>query len=144
MLIRDKGAVWPVLAVGFGLFGFNLVIVGDIALAYVTDCYQEVSQDSSLPASPMLTSSSQIVSDALVGIVFVRNIFSVTALSVLTTWVDGMGVQNVHIIMAAACFVVLLLPVPLLIWGKKARIATATRYRKMALREPAHRTLLDD
>ncbi|KAH7401124.1 major facilitator superfamily domain-containing protein [Phaeosphaeria sp. MPI-PUGE-AT-0046c] len=121
-----RGAAWPVLAVGFGLFGFNLVIVGDIALAYVTDCYQE------------------IVSDALVGIVFVRNIFSVSALAALTAWVDGMGVQNVHIIMAGACFAVLLLPVPLLIWGKKARISTAERYRRMALREPAHRTLPED
>jgi hypothetical protein len=92
MLIRDQGSAWPVLAVGFGLFGFSLVIVGDIALAYVTDCYQEVSQALSLPASPMLTSSFQIVSDALAGIVFVRNIFSVSALSALTAWVDGMGV----------------------------------------------------
>lgn len=55
-----------------------------------------------------------------------------------------MGVQNVHIIMAALCFAVMLLPVPLLLWGKKARIATAKQYKRMALRESAHRTLSGD
>lgn len=31
------------LAVGFGIFGFGLVLATDVSLAYVTDCYQEVS-----------------------------------------------------------------------------------------------------
>jgi hypothetical protein len=51
-----------------------------------------------------------------------------------------MGVQNVFILTAVVCFVVLLIPVPLLIWGKKARIATAKRYRQMAMRQPVQRT----
>jgi hypothetical protein len=33
-----------VLAVGFGLFGFTFVLASGVALSYVTDCYQEVSQ----------------------------------------------------------------------------------------------------
>lgn len=33
-----------VLAAGFGLFGFTFVLASGIALAYVTDCYQEVSR----------------------------------------------------------------------------------------------------
>jgi hypothetical protein len=31
-----------ILAVGFGLFGFTFVLASGVALAYVTDCYQEV------------------------------------------------------------------------------------------------------
>jgi len=71
--------------------------------------------------------------------VFTRNIFSVIILFALTPWINGMGVQNVHVLMAVLCFVISALPVPLLIWGKKARIATATRYRKMASQQPTHR-----
>jgi len=38
-----------ILAVGFGLFGFTFVLASGVALSYVTDCYQEVSQER--PAS---------------------------------------------------------------------------------------------
>ncbi|KAF2106385.1 major facilitator superfamily domain-containing protein [Lophiotrema nucula] len=117
-----RGVHWAVLAVGFGLFGFAFVLTGDIALAYTTDCY------------------SDIIGDALVGIVFTRNAFSVIVLFALTPWINGMGVQNVHVLTAAVCFAVLLLPVALLMWGKRARIATAKKYEHMALRQPAHRT----
>ncbi|KAH7067221.1 major facilitator superfamily domain-containing protein [Paraphoma chrysanthemicola] len=118
-----RGVQWAVLAVALGLFGFNLVIVSDVALSYVMDSYHE------------------IIGDALVGIVFVRNVVSVLALFALTPWIDDMGVQDVHILTAAVCFAVLLLPVPLLVWGKRARIATAKRYERMLMRQPTHRTL---
>jgi hypothetical protein len=77
----------------------------------------------------------------MIGIVFVRNLFAVVILFALTPWTTKMGVQNVSIIMAAVCFAILLIPIPLLLWGKKMRIATANRYRRMAMRQPAHRTL---
>lgn len=83
----------------------------------------------------------QLVGDALVGVVFIRNVLSVIVLFTLTPWVNGMGIQNVHILIAFIIFAILLLPIPLLIWGKKARIATAERYREMAMRQPSHRTL---
>ena len=69
----------------------------------------------------------QLVGDALVGVVFIRNVLSVIVLFTLTPWVNGMGIQNVHILIAFIIFAILLLPIPLLIWGKKARIATAKR-----------------
>ena len=77
----------------------------------------------------------------MIGIVFVRNLFSVLILFTLTPWTASMGIQNVAIITAAFCFAILLLPMPLLVWGKKMRIATAKRYHRMAMRQPAHRTL---
>ncbi|ORY02841.1 major facilitator superfamily domain-containing protein [Clohesyomyces aquaticus] len=118
-----RGAHWPILALGFGIFGFGFVIATDISLTYTTDCYQEV------------------IGDALVGVVFVRNVFSVIVLFALTPWINRMGVQNVHILTATIVLAVLLLPAPLLVWGKKIRIATAKRYRDMAMRQPTHRTL---
>ena len=70
-----------------------------------------------------------------------RNVFSVVILFTLTPWIKRNGVQNVCLITAAICFVVLLFPIPLLIWGKRVRIATAQKYRHMALLQPSHRTI---
>ncbi|KAJ5806860.1 hypothetical protein N7474_010452 [Penicillium riverlandense] len=117
------GIHWALLAVGFGFFGFTLASIGSISLSYLMDCYQD------------------IIGDALVGVIFMRNIISVIVLFVLTPWVDGMGIQNLHILCAVVAFVVYLIPVPLLIWGKKARIASAPMYKKMAATHVNHRTV---
>ena len=71
---------------------------------------------------------------------FCRNIFSVVILFVLTPWLNAMGIQNLHIVVACVIFLVLLIPVPLLKWGKLARIKTAERYKRMAMKQPTART----
>lgn len=68
-----------------------------------------------------------------------RNIISVIVLFVLTPWVEGMGIQNLHVICTVVAFLVYMVPVPLLIWGKKARVSTAASYRKLAATQVSHR-----
>lgn len=70
-----------------------------------------------------------------------RNIISVIVLFVLTPWVNGMGMQNLHVLCAMVAFAIYLIPVPLLIWGKKARVATAKSYGKMAEKQVTHRAV---
>lgn len=119
----NYGSPWPLLAVGFGLFGFALIVAGDIALSYTMDCYHD------------------IVGNALVGVVFTRNAVSVVVLFALGPWISGMGLRDLHILIAVLCFAILLIPVPLIIWGKKARIASAKAYEKIALKQPTHRSV---
>ncbi len=88
--------------------------------------------------SQMLT-LCQVIGNALVGVVFTRNAISVLVLFALTPWINAVGLRNLHIMISVICCVLMLLPVALIIWGKKARIATAARYRKMAHRQPTHR-----
>lgn len=128
---------------GFGFFGFALAAVGGIALSYLMDCYQEVSSHPVVYLFCHFTNemNSQIIGDALIGVIFMRNILSVIVLFVLTPWVNGMGMRDLHILVAVVAFIILLLPIPLLIWGKKARIATASRYRAMAANQLSHRTI---
>jgi MFS family permease len=38
----SQGSPWPLVAVGYGIFGFGLVVAGDIALSYAMDCYHDV------------------------------------------------------------------------------------------------------
>ena len=73
------------------------------------------------------------------GVIFSRNAFSVVVLFALTPWIAGMGLRNVHILVGVLCFAIMLIPVPLLLWGKKARGATAKRYLNMARQQPTHR-----
>lgn len=73
------------------------------------------------------------------GVVFTRNAISVVVLFALTPWLEGMGLKDLHILIAVLCFILLLIPAPLIIWGKKARIASAAAYKKMALKQPTHR-----
>lgn len=114
-------APWPLLAVGFGIFGFGLIVAGDSALSYAMDCYHD------------------IIGNALVGVVFTRNAISVVVLFALTPWVSAMGLRDLHILIGVLSFVILLLPMALLVWGKKARIATARSYMEMARRQPTRR-----
>ncbi|QLI64579.1 uncharacterized protein G6M90_00g027220 [Metarhizium brunneum] len=115
------GSPWPLVAVGYGIFGFGLVVAGDIALSYAMDCYHD------------------IIGNALVGVIFTRNAFSVVVLFALTPWISGMGLRNVHILVSVLCFAILLIPVILLIWGKKFRAASAKAYTSYARRQPTHR-----
>lgn len=71
----------------------------------------------------------------------IRNTLSVVVLFVLTPWIAAMGLQNSQILAAVFCFLFLLLPVPLLIWGKRIRVATAKRYEKMARRNATYRNI---
>ncbi|RAL06111.1 MFS general substrate transporter [Aspergillus ibericus CBS 121593] len=117
------GAHWSVLAVGYGIFGFVFSCVCGLSLSYLMDCYQD------------------IIGDTLVGVVFVRNVISVVVLFALTPWVEGMGLQGLHILLAILAFFIYSLPIPLLIWGKKARAATASTYRKMAANQVDNRAV---
>ena len=116
------GVHWILLAVGYGFFGFAFGVSSDIALSYCTDCYQD------------------IIGDALVGVVFTRNAFSVVVLFTITPWLAGMGIQNMHILTACLAFAILSLPVLFLLYGKRFRLSTRERYRVMAMKQVTHRT----
>lgn len=72
--------------------------------------------------------------------VFTRNAVAVVILFVLQYWLDGMGVRDVHVLVACVMLVILLLPAVLLKFGKQARIRTQERYRNMAMKQPTYRT----
>ncbi len=81
----------------------------------------------------------QIVGDALTAVVFVRNALAVVVSFCLSPWLDGMGLQNMFILIGCVAFALLMIPVPLLIWGKKARVMTIQRYAHHSRKQPARR-----
>lgn len=74
-----------------------------------------------------------MIGDALVGVIFVRNLLAVLVSVGVNPWIDEMGIQNTFILTAGTAAVVLLIPAPLMIWGKKARIRTSVKYEHYSL-----------
>jgi hypothetical protein len=105
---------WIIPALGSAFVGFAIGGVGDIALTYLQDSYTEI-----LP-------------DALIGVAFVRNIMAMILVFVIQPWFDGMGVYNAFVLLGCISVAFSLTAIPMYIWGKKARVACAPRYRYYA------------
>ncbi|KFG85372.1 hypothetical protein MANI_110086 [Metarhizium anisopliae] len=111
----SKAAPVILIGVGSAIFGLGFSICLDVALAYITDCYHNM------------------IGDALAGIVFVRNLIAVVVGIALLPAIQKIGVLQAFIIVGATAAAVLLIPVPMMIWGKKARAATAAKYEHYSL-----------
>ncbi|KAL4954405.1 MFS general substrate transporter [Aspergillus filifer] len=116
------GWPWWSLALGSGIFGFTIASVGAVALTYLSDCYQD------------------IVGDALVGVV-VRNGLSTIFVFAVTPWIEGSGLRNMFITAACIAMGTLLVFIPMIMYGKRLRVWTATRYREMARLQPGPRRI---
>lgn len=69
-----------------------------------------------------------------------RNALATVTLFVISPWIQRVGLQNMQITTVILCFLFMALPVPLLIWGKRIRVATRVRYERMAIGKPTYRT----
>ncbi|KHN95728.1 Major facilitator superfamily domain, general substrate transporter [Metarhizium album ARSEF 1941] len=114
--IAKVGSLFTI-GLGSALFGLGFSISLDVALAYITDCYHNM------------------IGDALVGIVLVRNLLALVVgmTLVMVPWIRDMGILKTFIGIAASVVVVSMLPVSMMIWGKKARARTAVKYKHYSL-----------
>jgi hypothetical protein len=111
-----------------------------MALTYVQDCYQYVRQVPSIPFSHLLllralTNTSQILGDALVGVVFVRNAISTCLIFAVPPWMTNMGIYDMFVVCGVLAAVIALTCVPLIIWGRQFRERLAGRYLKYQERQ---------
>jgi hypothetical protein len=91
----------------------------------------------SIPSTSFITNQTkpkktQILADALIAVVFIRNGFAATVRFAFTAWLEGMGLQNTFILIGMIALVSAVVPVCLLVWGKGARVRTAERYEVFA------------
>lgn len=117
-LCLAKGYSWPILAVGCGIFGFGFGAIGDISYTYLVDCYQDVT------------------GDCFVAVAFVRNGIATAFVFGITPWIEGVGLYAMFATIGGISIVIFLLTIPMIIFGKRARKATAERYKKYALLQP--------
>lgn len=109
-----------------------------MALTYVQDCYQYVRQAPS-PLFPAFFFSEpntyQILGDALVGVVFVRNAISTALIFAVPPWMTNMGIYDMFVVCGVLAALIALTCVPLIIWGRLFRQRLAGRYMKYEERQ---------
>lgn len=74
----------------------------------------------------------QLVGQTFVSIVFFQNALSIAGPFAIEKWRHNMGLTNMFITAAVLGLVINAFAIPLAIWGKRSRIALASRYHKLA------------
>lgn len=75
-----------------------------------------------------------MIGDAMVGVVFLRNVLAAILWIGIMPRIDAARTTEVFIMVSVATSVVVLfLPIPLLLWGRKGRAVTASQYRAYSL-----------
>ncbi|RGP69381.1 major facilitator superfamily transporter [Fusarium longipes] len=110
----DRGMHWIYPSIGGAFFAFGLGANGDITFTLIIDTYRELT------------------AEAFIGIAFMRNALSVGVNFAIVPWMSTMGLSNMYILSGCIAFVIGCLFIPMIIWGKKIRIALAPRYWRLA------------
>lgn len=69
------------------------------------------------------------------GITYVRNAIATAAAFAISPWLDGLGVQRMFISVGCLCFAILLLVIPMIVWGRAARQSSAEFYMETVARK---------
>lgn len=71
---------------------------------------------------------TQLVAESFVLVAFFRNAFSICVPVALTPWMTAMGVGYMYVTAGCISLFIGLLHIPLIIYGKRIRVALAPRY----------------
>lgn len=107
---------WIYPSLGGALFGFGLGANGDIAFTLIIDTYRG------------------LVAEAFIAVSFFRNAISAAVPFALVPWWTSMGLTNMFVVAGAISLAIGLTYVPMIIWGKRIRIALASQYWKQVER----------
>ncbi|KAL5338589.1 major facilitator superfamily domain-containing protein [Aspergillus crustosus] len=108
----------------YGCRGWHWAILAfamDVASTYLSDAYPE------------------ILADALIAVVFIRNGFASIIRFSFTDWLNAIGIEHTFLLIGLIALVSVVVPILLLRYGKAARIRTAERYRLFAERQVVQR-----
>ncbi|KAJ5778144.1 hypothetical protein N7520_001390 [Penicillium odoratum] len=108
-----RGMHWIYPSIAGVFFGFGLGSISDAALTLVIDSYREIT------------------GDAFTGIAFMRNAVSIGIPFAITPWIERNGTQNMFIACGFISLGITSLMIPMIIWGKDARRASAARYYRL-------------
>lgn len=103
---------WQVIYVGLGFIGFSWGCSGDIAMAYLMDCYPEM------------------VLEGMVCTAIINNSISCIFTFVCSKWLDASGTENTYIALAVINFGITLLAIPSYYYGKRIRLWTKKWYNQ--------------
>lgn len=100
---------WPAPYVGLGLIGFGWGCVGDLSMTYCAECY------------------SLTILEGMACISVINNLMACIFTFCVEPWLDT-GVKTTFIALGVLDFAIIMLSVPMILWGKKFRVWTKDRY----------------
>lgn len=107
----NNGWSWPVPYVGLGFIGFGWGCAGDLSMAYLMDCYPDM------------------VLEGMVGVAVINNTIGCAFTFATGSWLDAQSVTDVMCEIGALSCVFIMTALPMMIYGKKARIWTLSWYK---------------
>lgn len=145
----QDGESWVAVAMAWGICSFGSAPISSIALTYMTDAYNEVSEVVCVFLARLVSdvercvwnmkanerARAQIIGDALVALTFTRNTLSTIFVFSMTPWIEAVGMANVFNTIGAIGLAVLLFAFVFLWKGKTWRYQNAQRYRYFASRQ---------
>ncbi|KAF9894360.1 hypothetical protein FE257_007863 [Aspergillus nanangensis] len=105
-----RGDPWIVPLIGSACVGFGIGSTTSIILPYFGDSYRE------------------LVAEGLVVITYIRNAVATATAFAIYPWLNALGVQKMFISVGCLCFGILVLVIPMILWGRRARQYTAGFY----------------
>ncbi|KAK7430719.1 Major facilitator superfamily transporter [Neonectria magnoliae] len=100
---------WPVPYLGLGFIGFGYGCAGDLSITYLADSYPDM------------------VLEGMVGVAVINNTLAMIFTFVASYWLDT-GLQECFIELGVLSFVILMLTVPMIFFGRGSRRWTKDRY----------------
>jgi MFS family permease len=114
----NYGWSWPVPYVALGFIGFGWGNAGDVAMAYLEDCYPNM------------------VLEGMVGVAVINNTIGMIFTFSANPWLTADGTMDTYIGCGILSFVFMASTLPMIYYGKTCRRWTALRYERfLALRD---------
>ncbi|CAG8909684.1 unnamed protein product [Penicillium egyptiacum] len=104
----NNGTHWLLPAFGLGVSAFGAVPAASAALTYLTDAY------------------TNIISDSIVGVTFIRNVISTMFVFALQPWVDKVGLQWFYVTFGLITMAIMMGNLVFIYFGKAFRVRTAS------------------
>lgn len=109
----NSGVHWAIpTVIGQGFIGFSMAATGAIAMTYTVDCYEKLA------------------SEALVLMLFIRNLLGMVFTLAFQPWLDSCGLTLTTWLLFVISLVVNGTFIIFIVYGKKIRIWTISRYEK--------------
>ncbi|KAI9167927.1 putative MFS-type transporter [Paramyrothecium foliicola] len=115
----DRGLHWIYPSIGSGMYTFAMGSIMDMCFTMIIDAYKETTAES------------------FTFITFIRNVPTIGLPFGVVPWLASMSLTKVGIISGCVSMTLALLFIPIIVWGKRMRIASAQRYGKLAIEAAA-------
>ncbi|CAG8385131.1 unnamed protein product [Penicillium salamii] len=119
------------MAGGLVMFGATISRVSFDNPMWKSVVYANISVGDALDMAKYCRCLLRITGEAFTTVTFIRNAVSIGIPFAITPWIQRQGIQNMFIVCGMISLGVSATIVPLVLWGKAARRALATRYRDM-------------